>query len=268
MTLPLKTSVIKPKLDGLGTISTQNANNVSITGGAISGMSSPSATGDVATKGYVDTVGAGRTWLKPVKSFLNLVTSEPASPASGDRYINTDTGDSSETTTAVTANRIYEWDGTDWVETTPDVAAAVTNRDDSLIYVWNGTDWVETGTGGSHNSMSDLQGGTAEQYYHMTATEHTGLHAKQHAIDSSADHTGFGTAVTKNVGTGAEDVSAGNHGHADLHAHANKLSLDLIGQDEGEPLWDGLPWPGSVLIDGGRPYSTYSTITAIDGGTP
>lgn len=39
-------------------------------------------------------------------------------------------------------------------------------------------------------------------------------HARQHAINSSDDHTGYGDSVTKNVGTGASDVAAGNHGHA------------------------------------------------------
>jgi hypothetical protein len=39
---------------GLGTIATQNANNVSITGGAVTGLGSPSAGSDAATKTYVD----------------------------------------------------------------------------------------------------------------------------------------------------------------------------------------------------------------------
>lgn len=39
----------------LGTMSTQNANNVAITGGTITGMGTPSAGSDVATKTYVDT---------------------------------------------------------------------------------------------------------------------------------------------------------------------------------------------------------------------
>lgn len=44
---------------GLGTIATQNANNVNITGGSITGMSTPSADSDVATKGYVDSIAQG-----------------------------------------------------------------------------------------------------------------------------------------------------------------------------------------------------------------
>ena len=45
----------------LGTMSTQNANAVAITGGTITGLPSPSVTADAATKGYVDAVAIGLT---------------------------------------------------------------------------------------------------------------------------------------------------------------------------------------------------------------
>ena len=44
---------------GLGTISTQNFNNISITGGQISGLGSPSAGSEPATKTYTDNLVAG-----------------------------------------------------------------------------------------------------------------------------------------------------------------------------------------------------------------
>lgn len=44
---------------GLGTMATQAANNVAITGGAISGMANPSNATDVANKQYVDSVASG-----------------------------------------------------------------------------------------------------------------------------------------------------------------------------------------------------------------
>ncbi len=44
---------------GLGTISTQNASAVAITGGTITGMPVPSATTDVAIKSYVDALASG-----------------------------------------------------------------------------------------------------------------------------------------------------------------------------------------------------------------
>jgi hypothetical protein len=44
---------------GLGTISTQAANSVAISGGTITGLGSPSASSDVATKNYVDNLVTG-----------------------------------------------------------------------------------------------------------------------------------------------------------------------------------------------------------------
>ena len=44
---------------GLGTIATQAANSVAITGGSITGMSAPSGSSDVTTKSYVDDLVAG-----------------------------------------------------------------------------------------------------------------------------------------------------------------------------------------------------------------
>jgi hypothetical protein len=44
---------------GLGTIATQNANNVTLTGGSITGLGDPSSSSEAATKNYVDTLVAG-----------------------------------------------------------------------------------------------------------------------------------------------------------------------------------------------------------------
>jgi hypothetical protein len=48
---------------GLGTISTQDANAVAITGGTITGLPTPSANSDAATKSYVDGLASGLTIL-------------------------------------------------------------------------------------------------------------------------------------------------------------------------------------------------------------
>ncbi len=44
---------------GLGTMATQDANNVMVTGGSITGMPNPSAASDVAIKSYVDSIASG-----------------------------------------------------------------------------------------------------------------------------------------------------------------------------------------------------------------
>jgi hypothetical protein len=44
---------------GLGTIATQNSNNVALTGGSITGLGDPSSSSEAATKNYVDNLVAG-----------------------------------------------------------------------------------------------------------------------------------------------------------------------------------------------------------------
>lgn len=61
-----------------GTMATQNANSVAITGGTITGMPSPSINSDVATKQYVDGLASGITILAP--SGLATATVLPNTP--------------------------------------------------------------------------------------------------------------------------------------------------------------------------------------------
>lgn len=82
---------------GLGTIATQNANNVALTGGTITGLGDPSASSEAATKNYVDSLVAGlRTRVVArVASTTNVVI------ASG-----LENGDTIDGVTLVTGNRV------------------------------------------------------------------------------------------------------------------------------------------------------------------
>ena len=82
---------------GLGTIATQNANNVSISGGTVTGLGDPSASSEAATKNYVDNLVAGlRTRVVArVASTTNVVI------ASG-----LENGDTIDGVTLVTGNRV------------------------------------------------------------------------------------------------------------------------------------------------------------------
>jgi hypothetical protein len=115
---------------------------------------------------------SGLSWQERILDQLNFVTSEPASPTIGDRYINTTTGDSSETTQAVTATYIYVWNGDDWTEYVPVEGWTVWDVDGDTNYTFNGLAWVEFGSTVSHNNTTGLQGGTTSEYYHLTQTEY------------------------------------------------------------------------------------------------
>jgi hypothetical protein len=63
---------------GLGSMAAQNANSVAITGGAITGMPTPTLASDVATKSYADGIAAGIIVLSP--SRLATATILPNTP--------------------------------------------------------------------------------------------------------------------------------------------------------------------------------------------
>ncbi len=82
---------------GLGTIATQASNNVSITGGSITGMSTPSGNSDVANKDYVDQAIAG---------LRNRTVAECASTANVNISNGLEAGDSIDGVTLVAGDRV------------------------------------------------------------------------------------------------------------------------------------------------------------------
>jgi hypothetical protein len=82
---------------GLGTIATQNANNVALTGGTITGLGDPSSTSDAATKNYVDTLVAG---------LRTRVIARVASTANVNISSGLENGDTLDGVTLVTGNRV------------------------------------------------------------------------------------------------------------------------------------------------------------------
>ena len=82
---------------GLGTIATQNANNVALTGGTITGLGDPSSTSDAATKNYVDTLVAG---------LRTRVVARVASTANVNISTGLENGDTLDGVTLVTGNRV------------------------------------------------------------------------------------------------------------------------------------------------------------------
>ena len=82
---------------GLGTIATQDANNVALTGGSITGLGDPSATSDAATKNYVDQLIAG---------LRTRIVAEVATTANIDLTADLQNGDTIDGVTLVTGDRV------------------------------------------------------------------------------------------------------------------------------------------------------------------
>jgi len=94
----------------------------------------------------------------------------PVAPTEGDRYIATATANGWTDTYIYTYNSLGAWD-----ELIPTEGATVEVEDENVYYSFNGTAWVRLETLIAHNLLAALQGGTATEYYHLTAAEHAAL---------------------------------------------------------------------------------------------
>lgn len=119
----------------------------------------------------ISAVVSGIDPQESVKSQVNFVTTEPNTPAIGDRYINTASGTSSIEGQTVTANYIYEWNGTNWTETPTSEGMFTWVEDEDVAYVFNGS-WFVFASSVSHDSLSGLDG-AGSNYQHITDAEHT-----------------------------------------------------------------------------------------------
>ena len=89
---------------GLGTIATQDANNVSVSGGSITGLGDPAVSSEAATKNYVDQAVAG---------LRTRVIAEAATTANIDLTADLQNGDTLDGVTLVTGDRVLVKDQTD-----------------------------------------------------------------------------------------------------------------------------------------------------------
>jgi hypothetical protein len=89
---------------GLGTISTQDASNVAVTGGSVTGLGEPSVNSDAATKSYVDQAVAG---------LRTRAIAEAATTGNIDLTADLQNGDTIDGVTLVTGDRVLVKDQTD-----------------------------------------------------------------------------------------------------------------------------------------------------------
>ena len=142
-------------------------------------------------------------------------------------------------------NRRTTWPAGGGAITVKEVDGAPSVADVTTIRVTNGTltddggNQVTISTGGvtDHSALSNLAYAAAGHTgfepakgaddNFVTDAEKAALHAKQHAINAAADHTGYGDSVTKNVGTVTGTVAAGDHAHAGVYEPAGVVVADI-----------------------------------------
>ena len=218
---------------GLGTIATQDANNVSVSGGSITGLGDPSVSSEAATKNYVDQAVAG---------LRTRVIAEAATTANIDLTADLQNGDTLDGVTLVTGDRVLVKDQTDATENGLYlvVASGTASRDpqfdtiaelsgqmivvnqgtandnkiflcttdsDATIGVSNITyTQVTPANVGTVTSVGVADSGSSE--FTVTGSPITSSGTINLAVNSIANTkiTGLGTASTQDVGTSANNV--------------------------------------------------------------
>ena len=218
---------------GLGTIATQNANNVSISGGSVTGLGDPAVSSEAATKNYVDQAVAG---------LRTRIIAEAATTANINLTTDLENGDTLDGVTLVTGDRVLVKDQTDATANGlyTVVASGTASRDpqfdtiaelsgqmivvnqgstnDNKIFLCttdsNATIGVSNITYtqitpanvGTVTSIGVADAGSSEFTVANSPITSSGtITLEVNAIDNSKI-TGLGTAATLNVGTSANNV--------------------------------------------------------------
>jgi len=155
-------------------------------------------------------------WQDSVKDLLDFTSAEPAGPSVGDRYLNSGSGSSSETSQTVAADEILIWNGTDWTRVTPSKGMATLTEDDLKILVFT-TSWVELGTPANIKDLTDA-GNADTLHVHTVASGITDTVTVDKTADAIQDAlpTLNLSAVDGGDGTAALTVQAKDAADNDL----------------------------------------------------
>ena len=218
---------------GLGTIATQDANNVSVSGGSITGLGDPAVSSEAATKNYVDQAVAG---------LRTRIIAEAATTANINLTTDLENGDTLDGVTLVTGDRVLVKDQTDATANGLYivVASGAASRDpqfDTIAELSGQMIVVNQGTANDNKIFlcttdSDATIGVSNITYTQVTPSNVGtvtsvavadagsseftvanspitssgtITLEVNAIDNSKI-TGLGTAATLNVGTSANNV--------------------------------------------------------------
>lgn len=198
----------------------------------IIGVTNPTISSDVANKGYVDSLLQGLDWQESVIDRVDFVTAEPDSPSLGDRYINTVTGTSQDTSQSVTEDYIYEWNNSDWTEIIPNEGYATWVEDEDVLYVYTDiggpSDWVKFGTTTTHQNL--IGAGTNTHSQIDTIISNIGVAGSGNVVDTDSPQTLSNKALST---PSIADFQNSQHDHEDA-AGGGGISLDGISDPDKE----------------------------------
>lgn len=173
----------------------------------ITGLATPTAGSDAATKDLVDSMVQGVDWQPSV---LDELAEPPVSPTAGDRYlvIATATGD-----WVGHEDDIAEWDGSAWVFTTPNKGFAVWIEDVGRQKNFNGTGWVQFGTTVDHGNLLGLGDDDHPQYLNNARHDTTERHPLGTVVphDNLADLAEKAHSSLTGIGPSDHHAKTGNY---------------------------------------------------------
>ena len=168
----------------------------------------------LTTKDYVDLAIQGLDWQQSVDNFWTPSTGLPVAPSSGIRYVADDSGN------GWTVNYIYTWVEDQWTEVIPNEGFTTWFETPDTAYTFNGTAWVRFGSTITHNNTNGIQGGTTDQYYHLTSIQVAALTDNGASVDdaSSQHHhdSSYYTETEMNItisGLEADITTYSDHGN-------------------------------------------------------
>jgi len=252
----------------------QISGDIDANGHQITGLGTPSGTGDAATKGYTDSLVQGLDWQDSVLD-KDLAT-PPGEPGDGDRYIVAAAG-----TDAWNGHdeEIAEWLTDTWIFTTPNKGTAVWVEDENVNYVYNGEhpagSWVTMGSTLDHGNLQGLGDDDHTQYLKVDGTRamSAGLDMGTFAITNVGNVDGVDVSdhSSRHENAGDDEISvAGLSGElADrqkvkLHASTHELlGDDLVDHDNltNYAANEHIDWTNAGAVD----FSTGGDVAAVEG---
>jgi fibronectin-binding autotransporter adhesin len=221
----------------------------------IKNVATPTDTMDAVNKAYVDAAFSSSVlWSEPVNDFYSAAA--PGAPSTGDRYIIL----AGQSGFGCSDNNIVEYNGATWdctLQATGTTAFVdnVTNQQ----FNWNGSSWVSLGSGTDHNALSNLQGGAANEYYHLELADYTPLTAvtaQLTALQTTGTPTFAGVTLTGQFSTSAGTVGAPGYAFSgDANTGLYNPAADTIGFSTGGALQMTLDSSGNLGIGDATPAS-------------
>ncbi len=237
---------------GLGSIATQAANNVSISGGAVTGLGSPSASSDAATKNYVDQAVAG---------LRTRIIAECATTSNVNLTNGLEAGDAIDGVTLVAGDRVLVKDQSTATENGLylAVSSGAASRDpehDSIAELSGGMVVVNQGSVNDNKIFlctTDNTGsiGSTSITYSQVTPQNNGTVTSIGVADSGAGEFTVGSSPVTSSGNITLAINSIADSKLGTIATANKVSLTALNIDGGTDIGADLTTSDLIVVDDG-----------------